>query len=131
MRLAVAPEDRARGIDHDGAVVADAGGHGLEDGGDDVDSVLASLLTHGRDGDAVFSLRLVDVRVVAVLEDVRVVEELRHDHEIGFLGRHRPVDVTGGAGHVFAVVRRAVHLDQAEFHRPSLRAVPRAGATPD
>ena len=124
MRLAVAPENLARGVDHDGAVVADAGGFGLEDGGDDVDAVLARLGPHGGDGDAVCALRLVDMAIVAVLEDIGVVEELRHDHEIGQLGRNRPVDIGRGTGHVLRVVGRAVHLDQAEFHRPLLRAIP-------
>ena len=40
------------------------------------------------------------------------------------MGRDRPVDVAGGAGRVLAVVGRAVHLDQAEFHRISSPCYP-------
>ena len=84
MRLAVAAEYLALGVDHDCTVVAEACRHCLEYCGDNMYAVLALPWRAWSEMAMPSSpLRFVDVLVVAVLEDVGVVEELGHDHEIG------------------------------------------------
>ena len=54
------------------------------------------------------------MRMVALVEDVGVVEEFRDHYEVRVLGLDRPVDMGGGARDVGVAVRPAVHLHEAE-----------------
>jgi hypothetical protein len=117
MGLAVLADRLAVGADEEGRVEVDARPLLLEDRGADRRAVLAGLLAHRRDGVAALVLGAVDVRVVAVLEDVLVVEELRQDDQVGRLARD-VVDVPARLRDVLvAGVLLALHLDEGQPQR--------------
>ena len=116
MYLAIFANDFTRRINNHGRIVIIAGGMLFENCHDDVNAVRSCLFSHPANGYAIVAFCAVNIFVIAILKDIDVIEKFWDDHQVWFVAYNGLIYLTCSAFYILISVRRAIHLNQREFH---------------